>query len=315
MQGERGTLWSLWAVAATWGINVVMVKYLTGMFSPVALVALRITMAAVLLLVLWRWRWSGGAGWPKDRKAWIGIFAAGFLSIYLHQLCLATGVRWASAGVASIILAMNPLITSVSAHWLFGESFGWRQAMGVLLGFGGVSLAVLRGGEAWIAGPEALRGEALVFVAMLVYVAGGLVIRWIGPRAGAMDITTFSHLFASVLLLGTATGTGVWGEDAGWPLDVWPWIVMILSGWGATALGTMFWNVGIQRIGATRTSIFLNTTPAAGVIFGGIFLHEHIGIPEVAGLLLVVAGVYLGSRKSAVRPPKGAAPSTGAISR
>src|SRR5262245_40018199 len=81
-------------VVASWGLNVVMVKYLTEMAPPFLVAAVRMPLAGLALLPF-AWR---KYGWYKpDAKQWLLLTLIGLTSIFFHQLFLATGVMTTSA--------------------------------------------------------------------------------------------------------------------------------------------------------------------------------------------------------------------------
>ena len=74
-----------------------------------------------------------------------------------------------------------------------------------------------------------------------------------------------------------------------------PVAVLLFSSLVNTALGALWWNMGIQRIGAATASLFLNGTPMTGVFAAAIFLGEELYWTHYAALLLVILGVSLGT--------------------
>jgi drug/metabolite transporter (DMT)-like permease len=61
-------------------------------------------------------------------------------------------------------------------------------------------------------------------------------------------------------------------------------------------LGSVGWNYGIRQLGASRTALFLNGMPMASLFFAALFLGEQLKLVHMLALLMIVAGVYLGSR-------------------
>jgi drug/metabolite transporter (DMT)-like permease len=67
----------------------------------------------------------------------------------------------------------------------------------------------------------------------------------------------------------------------------------------ATALGQQAWLYGVQGIGPSRAGVFVNLIPVSALILSALLLGEQIGLTEVAGIVLVLAGVWLVNRQSA----------------
>jgi drug/metabolite transporter (DMT)-like permease len=52
----------------------------------------------------------------------------------------------------------------------------------------------------------------------------------------------------------------------------------------------------VQRIGPSRTAVFINLVPVFGVTFGAVLLGEPVLASMVIGGALVIAGVALTNR-------------------
>ena len=83
------------------------------------------------------------APWPKDGRAWFHIGISGMLvhAIYLGGVFIAIS-RGLPAGVTSLVVGIQPLLTGVGAGWLLGDTVTRRQWLGLALGFVGVALVV-----------------------------------------------------------------------------------------------------------------------------------------------------------------------------
>jgi drug/metabolite transporter (DMT)-like permease len=76
------------------------------------------------------------------------------------------------------------------------------------------------------------------------------------------------------------------------------WIVMLLSAWVASSLGTLGWNYGIKLLGANRTAMFLNGMPFASIVGGIIFLNEKIGWIHIVAFMLTTLGIVIATVKT-----------------
>lgn len=83
--------------------------------------------------------------------------------------------------------------------------------------------------------------------------------------------------------------------------------VVPLSGWlalaylviFATALGQQAWLYGVQGVGPSRAGVFVNLIPVSALLLSALILGEAIGVREVVGIALILAGVWLVGRQSA----------------
>src|SRR5579859_8200467 len=84
----------LFTMAVIWGVNFVVVKYATGIFSPVAFTGLRVGTAAIFLSMLAFL--SGRAA--LSRRDVIGLLLLGVLGNGLYQIFFVHGVARTRAG-------------------------------------------------------------------------------------------------------------------------------------------------------------------------------------------------------------------------
>jgi len=70
---------------------------------------------------------------------------------------------------------------------------------------------------------------------------------------------------------------------------------------GVLGTGLAFVLMGrlVARVGSTRASFALYTTPVVALILGAVFRHEEVHALSVAGIVLVIGGAILASRKEA----------------
>lgn len=274
-------------VVALWGINVVMIKYLTNYFPPLALVPIRLVLATMLLVPLVILR--EGFVFPP-RASWLPILGVALCSIFLHQITLTWGISKTSSTHAALILGLNPLFTSLFAsHWA-GEPFTFRKGLGILLGFGGVFL-VVSGREQ---GTATFLGDGVMFLATITFVLGALCVKKCAQYTSPLVITAYSHVIASIsLLIMGLLVNDIWIiSDAVAPIPV---AILLFSSLVNTALGAVWWNTGIKKVGASVTSLFQNGIPIVGVFASVLFLGEPAYWTHWLALLLVVLGVSIGT--------------------
>lgn len=302
-QGNRPIFLLLLFVVVLWGINVIMVKYLTAFFPPTALAPIRLSLATVLLLVIVGRR----QGLPRPpREAWGHIAGVAAFSIFFHQLTLTYGVTITSGTHAVLILGLNPLLTTILASFLVRECFTWPKGLGIMLGFGGVLLVVYGRGQ----GPATLAGDAVMLVSMFSAVVGSIFVKKSTMTLSPLTVTAYSHVIATAGLL--AMGFLVnpqWSYGGAFaPL---PLAVLLFSSLVNTALGAFWWNTGIKKVGASTSSLFQNGIPVVGVFASALFLNETLQWNHFAALLLVLVGVSLGTGLVGMRRLRPAASGAG----
>jgi drug/metabolite transporter (DMT)-like permease len=274
-------------VVTLWGINVIMIKYLTRFFPPLALAPIRLALAACLLVPMVMYR----HGYHKlSREAWLMVGGSAAFSVFLHHVTMTWGLAETSGTHGALILGLSPLFVALLASRLMHEPFTWLKGLGIMLGFGGVVLVV--GGDT--RGTASLTGDAVMFASMLAFVAGTLFIKRGTALVSPLLVAAYSTLLgaAGLTVLGLGVNDAWYFEGAFAPAPI---AVLLFSSFVNTALGAVWWNMGIQRVGASTTTLFQNGIPVAGVFTAALWLGEQIHWNHLAALALVLAGVSLGT--------------------
>lgn len=226
------------------------------------------------------------APWPKDPRQWFHIGVAGLLvhALYLGGVFVAIS-KGLPAGVTSLVVGIQPLLTAVGAGWLLGEKVLPRQWAGLVLGFVGVGLVV--SGKIGVGfGIDAL-WPALAALAGIT--AGTLYQKrfcasfdW---RTGAIAqfVPTAVVTFIAVAL--TENFRVEWAGEFVFALG---WLVCVLS---LGAISLLNWLIR-HGSAVNLASLFYLVPPCTALIAWALFGETLTGIALI-GMGLAVWGVYL----------------------
>ena len=67
----------------------------------------------------------------------------------------------------------------------------------------------------------------------------------------------------------------------------------------ATALAQQAWLFGVKGVGPSRASVLGNLTPVAAIGLSALILGESVGLGEMLGIGLILAGVWVVNRQTA----------------
>ena len=151
-------------MAVIWGINFVVVKYATHVFSPVAFTGLRVATAAIFLLAVAFAR--GDLVLP--RRDVIGLLLIGMIGNGLYQLFFVHGVARTRAGNAALIVAAAPAFIALFARVRGLERVRRLTVVGIALSVLGVGLVIV-GSARPSNGEVTLLGSMLVFFGVLCW--------------------------------------------------------------------------------------------------------------------------------------------------
>ena len=290
---------TLLVTMAVWGGNVSVVKLLTEQFNPIWVSTLRMVVATAALLAVLRWRGQRLPRWHQlSRQQTLLLLACAVLMVYVNQLCFTLGVQRTVAANAALIIALNPLVSSVLAAVLLGDKLTPARLAGVVLGFGGVAAVVLhRPGAALGHGNL---GDLLAFGSVVTWVTGGLLVQRLARQLHTVVISTLVFVLGTALLL-----LHLLVFSVVWPVVPLPdltlftprlLLLLVFSGLLATAWGALVWNRALTTLGVARTALYAYWVPIFGVSFAVLLLGEPLTLWHGVGLAAVLGGTWLGTR-------------------
>lgn len=110
-------------------------------------------------------------------------------------------------------------------------------------------------------------------------------------------LSTFLQLLISTIVLGLATLLFINPSDLQ-NLSIFALANFALAGLLHFFVGWTLMNASQKKIGASRTSPLIGTTPLFGAFVGFFLFDEFLSLVSWVGILLIVAGVYLVTRRT-----------------
>jgi len=284
--------WLLLGTMAAWGANLAVVKLLFETFEPMLLALLRMGISAITLVIVVRWR---GLPWPRlRRRQWAQLLACAVVMIYLNQIFFTEGVSRTAAANAALIIALNPLVSALTAALLLGDRLTPARIAGIVLGFSGVAAVVLHRPGAAL-GDGGL-GDLLCFGSVLTWVLGGVMVQRLSREIDSGLISAILGVIGTALLalhLGLRPTAVVLHWSKITPGTV---ALLVVSSLLATAIGALVWNRALVVLGVARTALYAYWVPIFGVLFAVLLLGEPLTIWHGVGLAAVLGGTWLGTR-------------------
>ena len=255
--------------------------------EPLTFLSVRYALVLALMLPL---VWLTRAPWPTDRRQVMHIGVSGLLvhGLYLGGVFSAIGAGL-PAGIAALIVGMQPLLTALGAGWLLGERVVGRQWVGLALGFIGVAMVVAsKGTDAAFADHlGAMLIPALLALAGIT--AGTLYQKRYCPSFDLRTGSVIQFIPALVVTALTACATETMRiEWTGEFIFALLWLVVVLS-LGAISL----LNVLIRIGGAVNVASLFYLTPPTTAVMAWLLFDERLAALALAGMAVAVAGVWL----------------------
>ena len=269
-----------------WAFNITVTKYvLEHGFLPLAYASLRYVAAAILFALL---------TFALERSLSVGgrrsllLLLVAVVVLFANQIAFVYSLKLTTATTVSLILGTTPIFTAVTSSAVGLERLSRRFWLAALITFVGVGLVALGGGGELSAD---LGGDLL---------AVGLAATW---AVYSVTITplmrTYSpYRISSVVLLAMSiplvlVSVPQFGRQDFGGLDSLVWLGLAFAIVGPLVLTNVLWFKAIDRVGPSRATLFANLQPFLGAVFALLLLSEGLTALEVAGGVLIAAGIVL----------------------
>ncbi|WP_433215643.1 DMT family transporter [Dactylosporangium sp. CS-047395] len=282
-------------LALLWGSSFLWIKFSLRGFSPVQIVLIRLTLGALVLAPI---ALARGMRFPTGAKVWGHLFAAALVANAIPYTLFGIGEKTVDSNVAGVINATTPLWTVLIA-FLAGTDrkvSAWR-GLGLALGFAGTVLIF----SPWESANEiASWGGLAVLAASASYGVSYVYMgKFLSGRGIPPIMLSASQLAAGAVWMLLALPFGGLAAPH-WRFDALV-AVMILGVFGTGIAYVLNYRL-IGDEGPTIASTNTYLLPVVAVVLGALVVSEPVTVSMIAGMLVVLAGVFLVQRKPAAKP-------------
>ena len=259
--------------SGVWGASYLLIAEAIEEIPESLVVFARTGLAALALLIVIRVRGGAAPGLLADARRRPGTaLLLGLFAIALPFMLITFGERTLPSGLSAVLIASAPI-------------FQW---CGLVVGLGGVGLLV---GVEQIGSAGELLGAAAMIGAAASYAVSGFILKLRYAGVPPIVTTLFSVGAAALLILPAAVAQ---------PPDAAPGPVAVLAVVALALVGTAWAFVVyfrlIAEIGYGRASVVAYTIPPVALAYGWALRDEPVTVATVAGMLLILVGVFLVAR-------------------
>lgn len=284
----RGYVPLLAIVAAIWGSSYMFIKVAVEEIEPTAMMCLRLVLAAAVLVPVLLAVVGARAAVGEIRAAGWDAWAVGILNMALPFTLIAWGEKHIDSGIAAIANASVPIfVVLLALRFNPAERVRGARLLGILVGFAGVGVLTGLNPEG---GWWAVAGTLAIVAASLSYASANHYVQHRFAGTTPLVITVASSITGALVLLPFAL--------VQLPDEVPSWKALgsiAALGILGTALALLFFYRMLASYGASRASLVTYLLPPTALVYGALILDERITLNAILGLLLILAGVALGS--------------------
>ncbi len=274
----------LMLLGLVWGGSFFFARIAVAHVTPITLVFLRLSLAAVALHIYLHGRFGL---YPALKTRWREFLIMGLVNNALPHTLIFFGQTQIGAGLAAILNATTPIFTVLIANQLTeDEKLSPAKIAGCLLGLAGT--AVLIGPKAFLPADIPLWAVLLPVGAAISYgFAGTYGKRFRGlaaPVSATGQLTASSLIMLPLCLL----------ADQPWQLAMPPLttvLAIVALALVSTAFGYILYFRIMAAAGATNASLVTLLVPPSALLLGMLFLGERLEVAELLGMILIGAGL------------------------
>ena len=266
-----------------WSFNFTVVKYaLTHGWEPLAYSSVRFAIGALLFS---GYTYARESSLRVRRSDVLFMTGAALSGIWLNQLSFVFAVKLTTAATVALMFGTLPIFVALIS-WAFGlERLRLRHWTATVISFSGVAL-VAAGASSGLSGD--LGGILLGLAASATW---ALYSAAMGPLMRRYSPYRLSAVFLLVVSVALLAAAGPQLEDQSFDLSGLVWLGFVYAVLGPLVITNLLWFSAIDRVGPSRASLFANLQPFLAAVIALVLLHENLTRLQVAGGLLIAAGI------------------------
>ena len=269
-----------------WGMSFVWSSILLRYFPPVTIIFFRLILSSCFLFLI---AFLLKMREKVQRSDFLLFFMSAVFNPFLYFLGENFGLKYSSSTIASVVIATIPVFSPVVAFFFLRERLSALNFAGLFIAFGGIILMLVTKNMSLTVDKRGIIFLSGAVVAALVY---SVLVRKLTFRYSPITIISWQNLIGIFLFLPIFLVFDV-------PfLKVIPLTYEIISSFLflsilASSLSFVFYTKSIQQLGMAKANIFSNLIPVFTAGFSFMILSEEITHRKIAGIVLVIAGVYI----------------------
>ena len=277
-----------------WGSMGIFVRRLSAFgFTPIQIVSLRITVAALAfsLLLLIKDHSGFRIAW-RDLPLFLGL---GFGSILFFTVCYFSAITIMPLSTAAILLYTSPIWIMLMSVLFFRERLNRIKLIALALAFAGCVLV------------SGISGEGLTLTGLLLGLGSGIgyglysILGTIALRKySPYTVTTYTFLFAAAgswLVCGAADMTTKFSAADNL---IGLLLFCVLTGLVTAVIPFLAYTLGLRTVEASRAGILATIEPLVATLVGIVVFSEPLTLLSGLGIVLILAAVVLLNRKQPV---------------
>ena len=283
-----------------YGVNHIVAKgVMPNKIGPSAFVFLRILGAGLLF-----WMIKSFIKEKIDKKDFPLLILCGLLGVAANQMFFFNGLSLTSPIDASIIITAVPVMVLIFSAFILKERITLIKLIGIALGGIGAVLLILYGQKA--GGTSSVLGNIFVFINACTYALYMVLVKPLMKKYNPITIISWAFLFGFIFMFPFGINDLLNTDFGAFTLNTYLTVAFVIL--GTTFLAYLFNIYALSKVAPSVSGSYIYLQPVVSFIMVAIYAFvlnfdeyaQDIGFVKIFSCLLVIAGVYLISKKSKI---------------
>jgi drug/metabolite transporter (DMT)-like permease len=239
--------------------------------------------------------------WPLIRANARVLALLGVLGVGSHNALAYIALNYTTATNGVILNSFIPVMI-IALSWLFlRQRLSNLQLAGVAVSLAGVLTILSQGSVERLASFRLNPGDVVVMFSMLLWSLYTICLRWRPPGLHMLAFLFVIACVGDLAVLPFYLGESAFIRTPQWSAQALAALAAI--GLFSSFLAYIVWNRGVEQVGASVAGLFVHLMPVFGTVLAWFFLDEKLRLYHLAGIALILAGIYVTSRAAAPAVP------------
>lgn len=259
--------------------------------DAVLLITFRMLFALPLFAAVALWKARSEA--PLSNQDRMRIVVLGLIGYYLSSFLDFLGLQYISAGLERLILFLTPSFVLLMSFLFYRRRVTWLEWAALLISYLGTVLVFLH--DVRLGGSNVGLGSALVLGAAISYALYLMLSGELVSRVGAMRLVAYAMCVSCAACIVQFLLLRPWPILLQQPAAVYG--LSVINAVFCTVLPVFMTMVAVARIGPATAAQAGMVGPVSTLFLGALILAEPVTAIQLTGTGLVLAGIYLISKK------------------
>jgi drug/metabolite transporter (DMT)-like permease len=274
------------AAAIFWGMSFIWSSVLLRYYEPVTIILFRLILSTLFLSVVC---FISGTFLRLRRADLKWFLLSSLCNPFLYFLGETYGLKLTSSIHTAVIIATTPVFSPLAGFLAYRERLRWFNFLGILISFAGITIILMTRGFRLAIPVSGILCLAGAVISALFY---SVILKKLTVRYPPVQIIAVQNGIGSIFFLPLFLALDL---QNGLSLPATTEVItsFLCLSILASSLAFVFYTTAIRTLGISKTNIFSNLIPVFTAIFSFVMLGEELTLRKIAGMAVVVAGVYL----------------------